>query len=87
METQANNKKWLRLISEFQATIRNVSVEGQMELFSDADFEGVILDKLSDTLDIEQKKNKVRNNLQALRKDGVIENIGNTWVMSKGVTG
>ncbi len=52
-----------------------------------ADFEGVILDKLSDTLDIEQKKNKVRNNLQALRKDGVIENIGNTWVMSKGVTG
>ena len=48
-----------------------------------ADFESVILDKLSDTLDIEQKKHKVKNNLQALRKSGIIENIGNTWVMSK----
>jgi len=48
-----------------------------------ADFEAVILDKLSDTLDIDQKKNKVRNNLQTLRKDGIIENIGNTWKMSK----
>lgn len=48
-----------------------------------ADFEAVILDKLSDTLDINQKKNKVRNNLQTLRKDGIIENIGNTWKMSK----
>lgn len=48
-----------------------------------ADFEAAILDKLSDTLDSDQKKNKVRNNLQALRKDGIIENIGNTWKMSK----
>lgn len=48
-----------------------------------ADFEGAILDKLSDTLDIEQKKNKVKNNLQTLRKNGIIENIGNTWIMSK----
>ena len=48
-----------------------------------ADFESAILDKLSDTLDIEQKKHKVKNNLQALRKSGIIENIGNTWVMSK----
>ncbi len=39
METQANNTKWLRLISEFHATIRDVSVEGQMDYFSDAVFE------------------------------------------------
>ena len=48
-----------------------------------ADFEKVLLDKLPDILDKKQKKNKVRNNLQSLRKNGIIENIGNTWRMSK----
>ncbi len=48
-----------------------------------ADFENVLLDKLPDILDKKQKKNKVRNNLQSLRKDGIIENTGNTWRMSK----
>ena len=48
-----------------------------------ADFENVLLDKLPDVLDIEQKKNKVKNNLQYLRKQGIIQPIGKKWIMSK----
>ena len=49
------------------------------------DFEKVLLDKLPDVLDEEQKKNKVKNNLQSLRKDGSIVNINRTWLLSKRV--
>jgi ATP-dependent DNA helicase RecG len=48
-----------------------------------ADFEKILLDKLPDILDEEQKKNKVKNNLQALRKSGKIEPDGRTWHLSK----
>lgn len=48
-----------------------------------ADFEKILLDKLPDVLDEEQKKNKVKNNLQALRKSGKIEPEGRTWHLSK----
>lgn len=48
-----------------------------------ADFEKVLLDKLSDVLDVPQKKAKIKNNLQALRKAGVINTIGKIWKMSK----
>ena len=48
-----------------------------------ADFEKLLLDKLPDILDIEQKKNKVKNNLQSLRKDGSIVNNKGIWTMSK----
>lgn len=41
------------------------------------------LDKLSDVLDEEQKKNKVEINLQALRKSSKIEPYGRTWHLSK----
>lgn len=47
------------------------------------DFEEILLNKLPDVLDENQKKNKVRNNLQALRRDGVIEIEGKIWKMSK----
>ena len=47
-----------------------------------ADFEDILLDKLPDILDINQKKNKIKNNLQALKKSGKIENIGKVWKMS-----
>jgi len=47
------------------------------------DFEKVLLDKLPDVLDIQQKKNKIKNNLQLLRKQGVIEVKGKIWRMSK----
>jgi ATP-dependent DNA helicase RecG len=47
------------------------------------DFEKILLDKLPDILDIEQKKNKIKNNLQALRKQGLIEPKGKLWIMSK----
>ncbi len=47
------------------------------------DFERILLDKLSDVLDEQQKKNRVKNNLQTLRKKGVIYNEGKIWKMSK----
>lgn len=46
------------------------------------DFENILLDKLPDVLDIVQKQNKIKNNLQALRKQGKIEPHGKIWKMS-----
>ncbi len=48
-----------------------------------ADFEQILLDKLPDVLDDSQKKNKVKNLLQAMRKVGIIEVSGKVWTMSK----
>ncbi|UCN01377.1 putative DNA binding domain-containing protein [Sulfurimonas sp. SWIR-19] len=48
-----------------------------------SDFEEILIDKLPDVLDIYQKKNKIKNNLQALKKLGIIENQGKVWRMSK----
>lgn len=47
------------------------------------DINRLLLDKLPDVLDEIQKQNKVRNLLQALRKEGLIEPDGKTWRMSK----
>jgi len=47
------------------------------------DFESILLEKLPDVLDQNQKQNKVKNNLQALRKQGKIEPHGKIWKMSK----
>ncbi|MBT3210125.1 MAG: transcriptional regulator [Bacteroidetes bacterium] len=46
-------------------------------------FESVLLEKLPDILSIEQKRTKIKNNLQALRKKGIIEINGKIWKMSK----
>jgi ATP-dependent DNA helicase RecG len=46
-------------------------------------FEKILLDKLPDVLDIIQKKNKIKNNLQSLKKQGIIEPLGKSWTMSK----
>lgn len=46
-------------------------------------FESVLLEKLPDILSIEQKRTKIKNNLQNLRKKGVIEINGKIWKMSK----
>ena len=43
----------------------------------------IVLDKLPEFLDIKQKKDKVKNNLQTLKKTGVISNDGKIWKMSK----
>lgn len=48
-----------------------------------SDFENILLDKLPDVLDIPQKQNKVKNNLQSLRRQGLIEPDGKIWRMSK----
>ena len=47
------------------------------------DFERILLDKLPDVLDIEQKRNKIKNNLQVLRRQGDIVIQGKIWKMSK----
>ncbi|UBZ08951.1 putative DNA binding domain-containing protein [Leeuwenhoekiella palythoae] len=48
-----------------------------------SDFEGILLDKLPDVLDEVQKQNKIKNNLQKLRKQGLIIPEGKVWKMSK----
>lgn len=48
-----------------------------------SDFEKILLEKLSAVLDEQQKKNKVKNALQSLRKSGDIINEGQIWRMSK----
>ena len=52
-----------------------------------ADFEKLLLDKLPDILDDTQKKNKVKNILQSLRKAHKIESDKEIWTLSKGITG
>ncbi|MBN1116288.1 MAG: putative DNA binding domain-containing protein [Bacteroidales bacterium] len=47
------------------------------------DFEKVLLDKLPDILDLSQKSNKIKNNLQKLRIQGFIYPDGKIWRMSK----
>jgi len=47
------------------------------------DFEEILLKKLPDILTIEQKRTKIKNNLQYLRKQGVITIKGKLWEMSK----
>ena len=48
-----------------------------------ADFEKVLLDKLPDVLDEEQKKNKIKNILQQLKNKGIVHPEGKVWKMSK----
>ena len=48
-----------------------------------SDFEDVLLNKLSDQLEIEQKRNRIKNILQSLKKAGLIIAIGKKWQMSK----
>lgn len=47
------------------------------------DFEKVLLDKLPDVLHLPQKRNKVRNILQKMRREGLIVPQGKSWKMSK----
>ncbi|WP_205860416.1 hypothetical protein [Polaribacter sp. 11A2H] len=48
-----------------------------------SDLENVLLNKLSEGLDISQKINKIKNSIQALKKQGVIVVEGKLWKMSK----
>lgn len=47
------------------------------------DFEDILLDKLPDVLDENQKRHKIKNNLQKLRLKGIITPFGKVWKMSK----
>ncbi|MDG9671486.1 hypothetical protein ONV78_27375 [Hahella sp. CR1] len=46
------------------------------------DINRLLLDKLPDVLDATQKDNKVKNLLQALKQEGLIEPEGKSWRMS-----
>lgn len=48
-----------------------------------SDFEDILLNKLSDNLELKQKRNKIKNILQSLKKEGLIIAIGKKWQMSK----
>lgn len=48
-----------------------------------SDFEKILLDKLPDVLDEDQKKNKIKNLLQQLKNNGIICPEGKVWKMSK----
>ncbi|MFN4056427.1 MAG: RNA-binding domain-containing protein [Alishewanella aestuarii] len=48
------------------------------------DINSLLLDKLPDVLNPKQKDNKVKNLLQALKQEGIIEPVGKSWRMSKG---
>ena len=52
---------------------------GEFGLGKKADFEKVLLDKLPDVLTVKQKQDKIRNNLQKLRRAKRIESKGRTW--------
>lgn len=48
-----------------------------------ADLEETLLEKLGDSMTEVQKKNKIKNILQNLRRDGIIEPQGKEWVLCK----
>ncbi|AMK77071.1 hypothetical protein A1342_21080 [Methylomonas methanica] len=54
-----------------------------LESFAHVDINRLLLDKLSEVLDATQKDNKVKNLLQALKQEGLIEPEGKSWRMSK----
>lgn len=47
------------------------------------DLEEILLEKLGDSMTDIQKKNKIKNILQSLRRDGVIEPHGKEWILCK----
>lgn len=65
--------------------VRKIIVDhlGRFKEAKRSDFEEILLDKLPEILDFQQKKDKIKNNLQALKKVGIIDNDGKVWRMSK----
>lgn len=58
----------------------------RLEIYKEAkllDINRLVLDKLPDVLDDKKKDNKVRNLLQAMKREGLIDLKGRIWRMSK----
>lgn len=49
-----------------------------------ADLEGFLMDRLPQVLDIEQRKNRIRNLLQKMRLQGLIQTKGRSWTLRDG---
>jgi len=58
------------------------SIEDYLKKFHKAEreiFEGIILNKISDSLTIKQKKDRIKNVLQAMRREGIIKVEDKVW--------
>lgn len=55
----------------------------QLEKAKRADLESILLDKLPDVFDIQQKKDKIKNNLQPSKKQLLIYPDSKIWKMPK----
>jgi ATP-dependent DNA helicase RecG len=58
------------------------SIEDYLKKFHKGEreiFEGILLNKISDSLTIKQKKDRIKNMLQAMRKDGIIKVEDKVW--------
>ena len=58
----------------------------RLEIYKEAkllDINRLVLDRLPDVLDEKKKDNKVRNLLQAMKREGLIDLKGRIWRMSK----
>jgi len=73
----------LRGIDDAYAKKMMVDYLNKFEKAKRSDFFGVLVDKLPDILNANQKENKIKNYLQELRKDGIIESVGKYWIMAK----
>ena len=73
----------LRGIDDAYAKKMMIDYLNEFEKAKRSDFFGVLVDKLPDILNGNQKENKIKNYLQELRKDGVIESVGKYWIMAK----
>lgn len=72
--TVVDDQRYKKLIFEY------------LEVYKEAkrlDINVLILDKLPEVLNEQQKDNKVKNLLQAMRREGLIDLEGKTWRMSK----
>ena len=72
--TVVDDQRYKKLIFEY------------LEVYKEAkrlDINVLILDKLPEVLNEQQKDNKVKNLLQSMRREGLIDLEGKTWRMSK----
>ena len=58
---------------------------GKFKQGKSRDFEKVLLSKLSDNINLQQKRNKIKNLLQSLKNEGKIVPYGKVWKLSENV--
>nr|MBF0223706.1 hypothetical protein [Desulfobulbaceae bacterium] len=79
-DQQADYLKWKGIDDEYCQKVI-LDYLGKFGKGNKADFERGLLDKLPDVLTVQQKQDKIRNNLQKLRREQLIESKGWTWYL------